>query len=177
MILKVDMNKIILLLLASVLSSVASAAPINVSKSVVLDANIEKVWPWIGGFCSIRFWHPAIEQCEVVKEGEAEFRILTLGDGGKIKERYSSGQVYGYSYEIVESPLPVKNYRSNFMAEPVGGKVKFTWSVTFLADGKTDAEAEAVVAGIFESGMKSIEKRYMQRIKKRAQKRKNNRSE
>ena len=56
-------------------------------------------------------------KCEETKEGDVTFRTLTLKDGGKIKEKLTGTEDLAYTYEIVESPLPVKNYKSKLWLE------------------------------------------------------------
>ena len=56
--------------------------------------------------------------CQETKEGDATFRTLTLKDGGKIKEKLLESDDTSYSYEIIESPLPVKNYKAKLSVEP-----------------------------------------------------------
>ena len=51
------------------------------------------------------------------KRATSTFRTLTLKDGGKIKEKLTGTEDLGYTYEIVESPLPVKNYKSKLWLE------------------------------------------------------------
>ena len=71
----------------------------------------------VGEFCAIEKWHPAVAKCEESKEGDVTFRTLTLKDGGKIKEKLTGTEDLAYTYEIVESPLPVKNYKSKLWLE------------------------------------------------------------
>src|SRR5262249_12379624 len=75
-------------------------------------------WAAAGEFCAIKDWHPLVAGCEETKDGADTFRILTLKDGGKIKEKLTDQGDTSYSYEIVESPLPVKNYKAKFWVEP-----------------------------------------------------------
>lgn len=153
-------------MMLSICHTVSAADAIEVSKSTVLKADIQKIWRWTGGFCAIKGWHPAVDKCDITMNGDAEFRTLTLGDGGQIKEKYTGGSVYGYHYIITESPLPVKDYSATFKAEKVNEGVKLTWSAKFLSHGKSDAEAEAVIAGILESGLATISEKFKNRKNK-----------
>ena len=58
-----------------------------------------------------------VADCQETKEGDATFRTLTLKDGGKIKEKLLESDDTSYSYEIIESPLPVKNYKAKLSVE------------------------------------------------------------
>lgn len=125
-----------------------------------MDAERAALWARFGGWCAIKDWHPAIEACEESKEGDAEYRTLTLKDGGKIKEKLTDRQSYLYKYEIVESPLPVKNYEAQFALTPDDDdedEINFAWSAVFDAEGKPDKEAVETISGIFKAGLDSIQ--------------------
>ncbi len=89
------------------------------------------------------------------------FRTLTLKDGGKIKEKLTGTEDSAYTYEIVESPLPVKNYKSKLWLEvdDEPNRSVIYWQSDFdAADGKTDEEAKKVITGILSDGVKGIKK-------------------
>lgn len=118
------------------------------------------LWARFGGWCSIRDWHPAIADCKEMKEGNADYRILTLKDGATIKERLIDRQEFLYKYEIVESPLPVKNYQAQFALTPDDDdddEINFAWAAVFEANGKPDKDAVATIDGIFKAGLDNIE--------------------
>jgi hypothetical protein len=144
----------------------AYAASLAVGKKLELKVDAKKMneertrlWAKFGGWCGIKDWHPAIASCEEVTEGDAKFRILTLKDGGKIKEKLLDEKPNFYRYEIVESPLPVKNYQAQFALTPDDDdedEINFAWSAVFDANGKPDAEAKGVIEGIFKAGLDNI---------------------
>ena len=94
------------------------------------------------------------------KEGDDTYRTLTLGDGGKIKEKLISKGNLTYRYAIVESPLPVKNYEAQFSVTPDDDdedEVNVVWAATYdAADGKDDKDARSTIDGIFKDGIASI---------------------
>jgi hypothetical protein len=113
----------------------------------------------VGDFCAIKDWHPAVAECEEFEEGGETFRTLTLGDGGKIKERLTDSGDTSYSYEIIESPLPVKNYSARFEVNKDDDEntVEIEWEAKFdPADGVEEAKAVEVITGVFEAGVKSV---------------------
>ncbi|CAA2141069.1 SRPBCC family protein [Hyphomicrobium sp. ghe19] len=144
----------------------AFAASLAVGKKLELKVDPKKMndertrlWAQFGSWCGIKDWHPAIASCEEVTEGDAKFRILTLKDGGKIKEKLLDEKPNFYRYEIIESPLPVKNYQAQFALTPDDDdedEINFAWSAVFDADGKPDAEAKGVIEGIFKAGLDNI---------------------
>ncbi len=125
-----------------------------------IDAEKNDLWAKFGGWCAIAEWHPAIKSCEATKEGDTEFRTLTLQDGGKIKEKLLETNGTSYRYAIIESPLPVKNYEAAFSVTPDDDdldEVNVVWAATYdPADGKDDKEARKTIDGIFKDGIESI---------------------
>ncbi|MEQ1577994.1 MAG: SRPBCC family protein [Hyphomicrobium sp.] len=151
------------------LASPVSAGSVAVGKKLEINVDPNKMdeekadlWKKFGGWCAIKDWHPAIAACEESKEGDTQFRTLTLKDGGgKIKEKLLEMTLGRYKYEIIESPLPVKNYQAQFALTPDDDdldEINFAWSATFDPEGKTDKEARAVIDGIFKAGLDNIKK-------------------
>ena len=60
-----------------------------------------------------------------------------------------------YTYAILESPLPVADYESTIRVLDEGGTV-IAWNGTFAAKGAPDADAVAVIAGIYDAGLASL---------------------
>ena len=117
------------------------------------------MWRKVGEFCAIQDWHPAVSKCEETEEGGATYRTLTLGDGGTIRERLVEKTDSSYTYEIIESPLPVQSYRSTFGVSAEGEATRVDWEGTFDPKGASDADAEAVIGGIYQAGLDEIAKR------------------
>ncbi len=145
--------------LAVCATAAVAASGISVRQTAKVTGTNTDIWAKIGGFCAIKDWHPALAGCEESKEGDATFRTLTLKDGGKIKEKLTGTTETGYTYQIVDGPLPVKDYSASFSAradndEP--GKAIVVWSASFAAKGKPDSEARGVIEDIFKDGLKSI---------------------
>ena len=69
----------------------------------------------------------------------------------------------GYTYEIVESPLPVKNYKSKLWLEvdDEPNRSVIYWQSDFDANGKSDDEATKAISDIFMAGLKSIKQKTM----------------
>ena len=129
---------------------------LEVNKSMTINAGVDDVWGYAGDFCAIATWHPAVETCEIAEEDAVTYRMLTLGDGAQLKERNDGETANGYSYSIIEGPLPVKNYSSTFQAEGDAESTTITWTGTFLAEGATDEEAVGVISGIYDGGLATI---------------------
>jgi len=145
--------------LALVIGS-ASAYAITVKKRTEAPGLPPEIWEVVGGFCAIKSWHPAVAECEETKEGDVTFRTLTLKDGGKIKEKLTGTEDLAYSYEIVESPLPVKNYKSKLWLEvdDEPDRSVIYWQSDFDANGASDDDAKKTITGILGDGVKGIKK-------------------
>ncbi len=140
----------------------AKKLEINVDETKT-EAERTALWAKIGGWCAISEWHPAIAKCEESKDGDTEFRTLTLKDGGVIKEKLLEKGTTSYKYEIIESPLPVKNYTAMFSVTPDDDdldEINVLWSATYDANGKEDKEARKIIDGIFKDGIASIKSKH-----------------
>ena len=139
-----------------------SAYAITVKKRIEAPGLPADVWVVAGEtFCTIKTWHPAVAACEETKEGEVTFRTLTLKDGGKIKEMLTGTEDLAYTYEIIESPLPVKNYSSKLWVEEDDepDRSVIYWQSEFdPADGTSEDDAKKVITGILGDGVKGIKK-------------------
>ena len=149
-----------------VTGTVANAASLAVGKKLEIkvdpknmDAERTRLWETFGGWCAIKDWHPAIASCQESMEGDAKIRLLTLKDGGKIKEKLLDVKPNFYRYEILESPLPVKNYQAQFALTPDDDdedEINFAWSAVFDANGKPNKEAHDTIDTIFKAGLDNI---------------------
>jgi hypothetical protein len=138
--------------------SAGSAAALEASKSIDIAAPPAKVWAAIGDFCGIAQWHPAIVGCTPSTQGGMPVRTLALKGGGTIVEKQlsRSDEAMDYSYAIVQSPLPVADYRSTIKVSANGGGSTVTWSGEFVAKGAEDAKAVAAIQGIYDSGLAAL---------------------
>ena len=151
-------------LAASVAVAICSgpAYAITVKKRIEAPGLPAEVWVVAGEtFCTIKTWHPAVAECEETKEGDVTFRTLTLKDGGKIKERLTGTEDLSYSYEITESPLPIKNYSSKLWVEADDEEDRSViyWQSEFEpSDGTSEEDAKKTITGILGDGVKGIKK-------------------
>jgi hypothetical protein len=139
-----------------------SAYAITVKKRIEAPGLPPIIWAMAGGFCTIKDWHPVVADCKETKEGEVTFRTLTLKDGGIIKEKLVGSDDTSYSYEIVESPLPVKNYKAKFSVEADDrnqDRSVVIWEADFDANGASDDDAKKKITDIFSAGLKGIKQK------------------
>ena len=149
------------------LSSAAEAASLISGKRLEVNVDPDKVaaetaalWKQFGGWCAIAEWHPVVKSCEETKDGDTVYRMLTLGDGGKLKEKLVDQSDVSYRYEIIEGPLPVKNYQSQFSIVPDDDdldEVNIVWAGTYdAADGTGDKDARKTIDGVYKAGIENI---------------------
>jgi len=123
-----------------------------------LPASVEEVWKLIGGFHAVPEWHPAVESSET-EEGGTIRRLKLLG-GAEIVEKLEANEDHSYTYSIIESPLPVKNYTSTIrVVEGEDGTSKVEWSSNF--DPVGDAQlATAAIKGMYDAGLENLKKMF-----------------
>ena len=143
---------------AVLLAASGAAHAVDVDKEAKINAAPGDVWAKVGDWCAIADWHPVVVSCEQMTSGSETRRVLTLGDGGTIKELMTATSDTSYSYHIEESPLPVDNYNATFAAAPDGDGTRLTWNAKFDAKGASDEEAGGVIGGVFDAGLESIVK-------------------
>ncbi|ACZ86902.1 SRPBCC family protein [Streptosporangium roseum] len=133
--------------------------------STVVNASAEEVWGYLRDFGNLAEWLPGITLCEI-EEGDAlrpgAVRRIE-GPGGTFRERLLTVDDGSRSatYEIFESPLPVRDYRGLYRVSPVtdSGQAFIEWSATFEADDAAKM-AKIVTRGIFEPGLAALHKRF-----------------
>jgi hypothetical protein len=129
----------------------------RIQRWVSLPHPPEKIWAEIGGFGDIAAWHPGIESTQVFDiEGEVH-RHLTLGDGGLIMERLVETGPHHYTYEIIDSPLPLVDHRATLSCVAEDGGCHVYWSAMFEP---TDPSADEIVSGFYEEGLRAMRERY-----------------
>ena len=116
-----------------------------------------QAWALIGDFCGVTAWHPAIAKCETSVRDGARIRTLTTKEGAVFVEKLAKWDDEGtsYTYEILESPLPVKNYVSTLKVEEDDepGKVAITWSSDLRTQGRVGGRGPQGRRGCLSGGI------------------------
>ena len=138
--------------------------------SSVINAPIEEVWARIRDFNGLPSWHPGVARSEIEGGTPSDqvgcVRVLTLGDGAVIRERLLEMSDLGhhYSYAILESPLPVANYRATLRLRRIsdGNRTFGEWTASFDADPpEKQAETEDLLSnGVFQGGFDALKKHF-----------------
>ncbi|GEP12745.1 SRPBCC family protein [Methylobacterium gnaphalii] len=145
---------------AAALAAVAitPASALEVTKSASIAAAPDALWKTIGGFCGISDWHPVVEKCELSDKGGKKHRTLSLKGGGTIleEEQTRDDKAMSYTYTILESPLPVSDYKSTISVAKEGNGSKVTWTGNFKAKGAPDDKAQEAIGGVYDAGLKGL---------------------
>ncbi|WP_175864777.1 SRPBCC family protein [Burkholderia cepacia] len=128
---------------------------------IELPASAGTVWQLIGGFGSLPDWLSYIPASELSEGGRV--RRLANPAGEAIVERlvaFDEAQ-RSYTYEILEAPFPVVNYRSTLRVRENGPNASTVeWSGTFTPHGATDDDTVKLFRGIYEEGLAELAKRF-----------------
>jgi uncharacterized protein YndB with AHSA1/START domain len=138
--------------------------------STVINAPAEAVWAYLRDFSNLDDWLPSIESCEIEDGAGPDqvgaVRVLTAQGGQAVfRERLVSFDDEGrsYAYEFVESPLPVRGYRSTIRVAPVtdSGQAFVEWWGEFDADDKDAGPmTELFTKDIYGVGLGSLRDRH-----------------
>lgn len=140
-------------------------AVLEVKKSVSIDAPADAVWAKVKNFSGLNAWHPAVAKDEIVEGKDNEVgavRLLTLGDGGTIKEKLLAmdDASRSFQYSILEGVLPVADYTSTLIVQTDGAdKSTVTWSGAFKHGDKADDKtATDTIASVYTAGLDNLKK-------------------
>ena len=135
-------------------------------KSAVIDAPVSAIWPVLRRFDSVAEWSSGVASAEMEGGDPCDrigaIRKLVLPDGGVIRETLLAldDRRCSFTYDIIESPLPIWNYVASQHFHPVtmGNQTFATWEVRFaVEDEDAEAMAEVVGVGIFENGFRNMQ--------------------
>lgn len=137
----------------------------QVERSTVIDAGVERVWALLADFGGVAQWHPLVRSAEIESGLSGRelgcVRALVLQDGAVIRERLLalSDAEWFFSYAILESPLPVRDYRATLRLWPVSTSIQTfaRWLVRFETDAEHVADLERIVGEeIFVAGFDGL---------------------
>ena len=147
-------------------------AKLTVTQAIEINASPDTVWDKIKDFNGLNTWHPAVAKSQIVSGNNNQkgaVRLLTLRDGGTIKEkllRYNN-KGRSFKYSIIEGVLPVSHYVSTIRVKPGkdGGSV-VEWFGKFerkspLANppaGEDDATATNTINAMYKAGLENLKK-------------------
>lgn len=149
-----------------------AASNLSAVEKVIINAPANKVWEKVANYGDLGAFHPAVAKTEIISGAnntKGAVRLLTLGDGGKVKETLTNYDVVdmSYSYIINESVLPVSNYSAKIDVNPVSANVtEVVWAASFnrkdLAanpvKGQDDEAATSTIHAVFKGGLDNLKK-------------------
>lgn len=164
-------------LMTIITPALSSAAPgktsLQVSKTIIINADAQKVWALAGDFSGMQNWHPAVASTKLetrpLANGKEEtVRLLTLKDGGTIVENLISVDQakMRIKYAIIESVLPISDYSATITVKALPqNKTEVHWQGHFnrayqgtapIPADKDDATARKVVTQVYETGLANL---------------------
>jgi mxaD protein len=143
--------------------------PLQVGRSVTLARPPAEVWAVIGDFGGLARWHPGVASASILSgtnNSVGAIRLVTLKDGGTIREELTAYDSTGHSYsdEMIAGDIPVREYRSTLSVKPAGGGATVTWAGTFRRKdpspnpGREGSDAAAIetIAAIYAAGLDNL---------------------
>lgn len=138
----------------------------HLMRSAVIDAPVAEVWAVLRYFDSVQQWNPGVTEA-VMEQGRAADRVggirrLSLPDGNIFRETLLAldDVARSFTYDIIESPLPVRDYVATQRFSPITmeSRTYASWEANFEAAPENMTEmVETVGTGIFETGLKGMQ--------------------
>jgi hypothetical protein len=133
-------------------------------RSAIIHAPIESVWSCIRDFNALPQWHPAIARSTIEGGRSSDsigcVRNFDLQDGGNLREQLlsMSDTDHIFSYSILISPMPVKDYVATFRLTPitVGDETLAEWWADFEVTSTDDAIINQIGDGVFVAGFEAL---------------------
>ncbi len=146
---------------------------VEIRRSTIVDAPLERVWDLLRDFNGHDTWHPAVKQSRIEETRPADMvgavRDFQLSDGSRIREQLLSlsDQEHKFEYCILEAPLPLMGYVASVKLLPVtdGEQTFWEWRSKFLTPKGREKELEKLVSeSIYEAGFRAIKQKLRGRI-------------
>ena len=148
------------------------AKTLNVVEKVEINAPADLVWSKVKNFGDLGAWHPAVDKTEIIgrkNNVKGAVRLLTLQDGGTIKEKllFYNEKGMTFKYQILEGVLPVSSYVSWISVKgSKKGVTTVVWKGSFKrkdtsanpAEGQDDAAAVNTITSVYQAGLDNLKK-------------------
>jgi len=148
-------------LAAAVVMGLAAAGAAAQEQQVVdtmeIDAPASAVWKKVRNFGDLASWLPVISTSEIELGDDnvpGAVRLLTLPDGGKVREELleHDEDARSMTYSILEAPEPIKDYRSTLKIEENGAGSRVVWTGSF----EGGPEMVDFFHGIYQAGLTNL---------------------
>jgi hypothetical protein len=144
----------------------------KIMRSVVIDAPIAEVWAMVRNFDDVVNWNPGVTAATMESGMPTQVgavRKLDIADGSVFRETLlaHSDLEYFYTYDIIESPLPCRNYVSchRFIQITDGDRTLGIWQGEFDCAETDAAEFEGIVGDMIYLAAQRALNQYMQEKK------------
>ncbi len=137
--------------------------------SAIVAAKADEVWRLVRDFDGLPRWHPAVADSRI-EDGRSAAEVgcvrhLKMPDGAVIRERLVAVDDPGrsYTYDIIESPFPIRRYRATIRVVPVTatGDSFVEWWTDFDADASDEPKLDKVFANnVFAAGLQALQERF-----------------
>jgi Polyketide cyclase / dehydrase and lipid transport len=167
------MKKFLALIALAAFSFNAAAhgpTPQKIDDRIVIKADPATTWAMVKDFANVHAWLPTVKSTKVVKQGADTIRILTLKNGGKVKERLKgiSDELMKIKFEVLEGG-PFTNYNPyiSVTAGPGKGESTVRYFHRFyrffpnnppIPEGQDEAAANKFVKDTYGPGLENLKK-------------------
>ncbi len=136
----------------------------HVYRSMIIDDAVDRVWQAIRDFHGVAAWNPGVDKA-VLENGAptatGTIRSLQINDGTVFRETLlaHSDIEYFYTYDVLESPLPVTNYISTHRLIPIthSDQTLSIWESHFECAPDVANEMDSIVGdAIYIGGMTGL---------------------
>lgn len=126
----------------------------HVSTTKQYRISADEMWSRIGDPGALATWHPAVDSTELIDGGRQ--RINRLGAVRVVEPIVDRGDRH-YTFRMSQTPLPLRDFESTLRVREEGpGGCAVEWEATYQAAGVSDAEADDLVRGFFETGLNAL---------------------
>jgi Polyketide cyclase / dehydrase and lipid transport len=126
-----------------------------------IGASVDRVWELIRDFGGIQRFAAAVESVSVQGEGVGAVRTLTMPGGVTLQERLEAldDGARTLRYAIVgPHPFPFSDYLATIRLSEDADGCQIEWSSTFTPRAGAEAQASAMVEGIYRGGIAGLKK-------------------
>lgn len=136
----------------------------HVFRSMIIDAEIDRVWAAVRAFDGVALWNPGVLSATLENgspTATGTIRTLDIADGTVFRETLlaHSDVDRSYTYDILESALPVSGYVSTHRFVPIThtGQTLGIWESRFACTEDDAVEMETIVGdAIYIGGMSGL---------------------
>ena len=144
--------------------------PQKIDKRIVIKAEPAKAWAMIKDYENVQKWLPTVKSVKVEKKGGNTYRILSLKNGGKVKEHVKSvdDDNMKIKFEVIEGG-PFTNYNPYISVKkgPNAGESEVRFFHRFyrffpnnppIPDGQDEAAAIKFIEDTYGPGPEGLKK-------------------